>query len=32
MLEQINICFGKLEKMEKVLLEKARKKKELEVN
>lgn len=28
MLEQINVCFDKLEKMEKVLLEKARKKKE----
>lgn len=28
MMEQINVCFDKLEKMEKVLLEKARKKKE----
>lgn len=30
MMEQINVCFDKLEKMEKVLLEKARKKKELQ--
>lgn len=30
MLEQINVCFDKLEKMEKVLLEKARKKKEMQ--
>ena len=30
MLEQINVCFDKLEKMEKVLLEKAKKKKEMQ--
>lgn len=30
MMEQINVCFDKLQKMEKVLLEKARKKKELQ--
>lgn len=30
MMEQITTCFDKLEKMEKVLLEKARKKKELQ--
>lgn len=29
MLEEINLCFEKLERMEKVLMEKARKKAEL---